>query len=83
MTTLVKADDKGRVSIRGAEEGQQYLVTRENGGWWVMPARPIKTPKRKRRWTGSNKSLAEHLNELANEGLTIEPIKNKVGPCRF
>ena len=31
-TTLVKADDKGRVSIRGARKGAKYLVTAENGG---------------------------------------------------
>jgi len=37
-TTLVKADDKGRVSIRGTRKGAKYLVTAENGGWWVMPA---------------------------------------------
>ena len=46
QTTLVKADDKGRVSIRGTRKGRQYLVTAENGGWWVMPAPKVKTPAR-------------------------------------
>jgi hypothetical protein len=46
QTTLVKADDEGRVSIRGIRKGCQYLVTAENGGWWVMPAPRIKTPAR-------------------------------------
>ena len=45
-TTLVKADDKGRVPIRGAVKGQKYLVTAENGGWWIMPAPKIKPPAR-------------------------------------
>jgi len=38
MTTLVKADSRGRVPIRGTKSRQQYLVTAEKGGWWVMPA---------------------------------------------
>ena len=45
-TTLVKADDKGRVSIRGARKGSKYLVTAENGGWWIMPAPKITVPER-------------------------------------
>ena len=42
--TLVRADAKGRVSIRGTEKGRQYLVTAEKGGWWVTPAPKVKTP---------------------------------------
>ena len=45
-TTLVKADDKGRVSIRGARKGAKYLVTPENGGWWIMPAPKITVPEK-------------------------------------
>ena len=43
-TTLVKADAKGRVSIRGARKGAKYLVTAESGGWWIMPAPKITVP---------------------------------------
>ena len=46
QTTLVKADDKGRVSILGTKKGRQYLVTAEKGGWWVMPAPTVRTPAR-------------------------------------
>ena len=46
QTTLVKADDKNRVSIRGTRKGRQYLVTARHGGWWVMPAPKVKTPAR-------------------------------------
>jgi hypothetical protein len=46
MTTLVKADSRGRVPIRGTKNRQQYLVTAENGGWWVMPAPKVRTPPR-------------------------------------
>jgi hypothetical protein len=46
QTTLVKADDKGRVSIRGTKKGHQYLVIAEKGGWWVMPAPKVKVPTR-------------------------------------
>jgi hypothetical protein len=45
-TTLVKADEKGRVSIRGTRKEAKYLVTAENGGWWVMPAPKIRVPKK-------------------------------------
>jgi len=45
-TTLVKADDKGRVSIRGTRKGVKYLVTAENGGWWVMTAPKVIPPKK-------------------------------------
>ena len=38
-TTLVKADDKGRVPIRGARKGAKYLVTAESGGWWIWELR--------------------------------------------
>ena len=45
-TTLVKADDKGRVSIRGVRKGAKYLVTAESGGWWIMPAPKFTVPKK-------------------------------------
>ena len=45
-TTLVKADDKGRVSIRGTRKGAKYLVTAENGGWWIMPMPKIIVPEK-------------------------------------
>ena len=45
-SALVKADDKGRFCIRGTRKGAKYLVTAENGGWWVMPAPEITVPER-------------------------------------
>jgi len=45
-TTLVKADDKGRVCIRGTRKGATYLVTAKSGGWWVMPAPKITVPEK-------------------------------------
>ncbi len=44
-TSLVKADDKGRVSIRGIRKGAKYLVTAAKGVWWVIPAPEIKVPR--------------------------------------
>ena len=41
MTSAV-ADKKSRLTIRGTKSGQRYLVTKQNGGWFV-------TPERKRR----------------------------------
>jgi hypothetical protein len=46
MTTLVKADSRGRVPIRGTKSRRQYLVTAENGGWWVRPAPKFDAPKK-------------------------------------
>ena len=46
MTTLVKADSRGRVPIRGTKSRRQYLVTAKNGGWWVRPAPKFSTPKK-------------------------------------
>ncbi|MCP5524577.1 MAG: hypothetical protein H7A46_23865 [Verrucomicrobiales bacterium] len=42
--TLVKADEKGRILIRGTRKGQQYMVTADQGGWWVMPAPKVSPP---------------------------------------
>ena len=86
MPTLVKADEKGRISIRGTEKGRQYLVIAENGGWWVVPAPKVQAPKKKSKWEGSQKDLSEHLQALADLGFSFEASdvsKKKVGPCRF
>jgi hypothetical protein len=86
MTTLVKADDKGRIPIRGTEEGRQYLVIKEGRGWWVMPAPDVRPPRKRREWAGPKKDLSEHLQEMADLGFAFEPSeigKQGVGPCRF
>ena len=86
MSAIVKADDKSRIPIRGTEAGRQYIVTAQNGGWWVAPAPEIRPRKRRRQWAGSKKSLSEHLQALAKSGLRIEPAENAkeaVGPCPF
>lgn len=86
MTTIVKADAKGRLSIRGTEKGHEYLIKSENGGWWVMPAPKIQPPKKLREWAGPKKDLSEHLAEMGKLGLRIEPSeqsKELVGPCQF
>ena len=44
QVTLVKADEKGRVCLRGTKKGGQYLVTTDRGGWWVVPAPQVPTP---------------------------------------
>jgi hypothetical protein len=44
MMTLVKADNRGRVPIRGTKRSQQYLVAAAKGGWWVMPAPKTAVP---------------------------------------
>jgi len=86
MTTLVRADEKGRICIRGSRKGHEYLVRAEKKGWWVMPVAAIAPPRKRRKWAGSKRDLAEHLRALAEGGLRIEPADNgkkSVGPCRF
>ncbi len=87
MTTLVVADDKGRICIRGTEPGRKYLVTRAGAGWWVTPNPEVPPPTRNRReWAGSKRSLAEHLRGLGDAGLRIEQsqsAKQPAPPCRF
>ncbi len=44
--SLVTADEKGRLCIRGTKKGHQYLVSAARGGWWVMPAPQVRMPGR-------------------------------------
>jgi hypothetical protein len=90
MTTLVTADDKGRLCIRGTKQGQKYLVKHEGDGWWVTPIPELHPPRpasrNRREWAGSKRSLAEHLQALADAGLRIDRAENAtqpVPPCRF
>ena len=86
MTTVVKADDKHRIVIRGTQKRRQYLVTAEGDGWRVMPAREVPSRQKRRQWRGSKISLAQHLRALAVNGLRVERAENSteaVGPCRF
>jgi hypothetical protein len=88
MTTLVIADDKGRVSLRGAKHGQKYLVTRSQDEWRITPYRPERpvAPRNKKEWAGSSRSLADHLAALGDAGLELEQTENArqpVRPCRF
>jgi hypothetical protein len=86
VTTLVKADDKGRILIRGTERGRQYLISSQNGGWWVMPAPAIRPPSRRRAWTGPRKDLSAYFQEMANLGFAFEASETssqKAEPCRF
>ncbi len=87
MTTLVRADEKGRICIRGTRKGEEYLVKAEKDGWCVVPVQSIQTPKKQsREWAGSKVSLVEHLTRLADNGLRLERsdiAKQKVPKCRF
>lgn len=86
MTTIVRADAKGRLCIRGTEQGAEYLVRAEKQGWWVTPVGETPRRRERRKWAGARVSLAEHLVALAQGGLTLEQSANAqeaVGPCRF
>jgi hypothetical protein len=84
MTTVTKADSRGRVVLRGAQDGHRYLVMRTAEGWFVQPEPTPVAARRKREWAGPRLDLGEHLEALAAEGLTLEPqMGRKIGPCRF
>jgi hypothetical protein len=44
MTTTVKADSRSRITLRGAKDGQQYVVSELAGGWIVRPSRRQRHP---------------------------------------
>ena len=82
MTMIAKAD-KSRLTIRGVQDGREYLVKKEGAGWWVEPA-PDTKPCRKREILAATCDLSEHLNALADQGFSFEPTtKETVPPCRF
>lgn len=87
MTTLVRADEKGRICIRGTRKGKEYLVKSEKDGWWVIPVPGFRAPSRRNlEWAGSKISLVDHLTQLAAHGLSFERSKiarQKVPKCRF
>jgi hypothetical protein len=86
MTTLVRADEKGRLCIRGTKKGQEYLVRAEKEGWWITPVEAVQRPQQTRQWIGSEKTLIEHLQGLAASGLRVgqsSDATRKVRKCRF
>ena len=63
-------------------DGARYLVREEAKGWWVEPA-PHRQA-RVRKVTAAKKDLSAHLDALADEGFTFEPLsKESVSKCRF
>jgi hypothetical protein len=89
MTTLVTADAKGRLPIRGSQPGRKYLVSQQGSEWRVTTYQPETYPSRNRKqWNGpkSKKTLAQRLKALGDAGLELEvseSAKQPVPPCRF
>lgn len=89
MTTLVTADKKGRLPIRGSSPGQRYLVTQIGGEWRVTAWTDENVPSRNRReWSGAKgqKGLFSRLKTMAEAGLRLEKseaAQKPVPPCRF
>jgi hypothetical protein len=90
--TLVTADDKSRLCIRGTKTGRKYLVKEADGGWWVTPepepAVPTPASRNRREWAGSKsrRDLFDAIGEMGKLGLRIEESeegKKPVPPCRL
>jgi len=80
--TMICIADKNRLTVRGVQNGQRYLVKKEGDGWWIEPAPQAR--RRVRQVAQATRDLTEHLDALAAEGFTFEPVKKEnVTPCRF
>ena len=80
--TMICIADKNRLTVRGVQNGQRYLVKKEGAGWWIEPAPQAR--RRVRQVAQATRDLTEHLDSLAAEGFTFEPVrKENVPPCRF
>lgn len=83
MTTLVTADAKGRIPIRGSKPGQKYLVSQTSGEWRVTPFAKEKYPSRNRKeWTPpkGKGTLSDHLRAMGALGLRLEVSDNAKAP---
>jgi hypothetical protein len=89
VTTLVTADEKGRIPIRGTAPGRKYLVIQAGEEWRVTPYTGESPRKRNRREWARPKdkdTLFTRLREMADAGLRIqrsEASQKSVPPCRF
>ena len=80
--TMICMADKNRLPVRGVQNGKRDLVKKEGGGWWIEPAPQAR--RRVRQVAQATRDLTEHLDALAAEGFTFEPVKKEnVPPCRF
>lgn len=89
MTTLVTADEKGRVPIRGSRPGRKYVVTRAGSEWRISEYVSKSCATRNRReWAGSKQktSVWSILRSMGDAGLKLERSKEaqqRVPLCRF
>src|SRR5436190_7225636 len=80
MTTLVTADDKGRISIRGSQPGRKYVVSQIGTEWRVTPyAAEGRASRNRREWSGGKgkKSLLNQIKTMGGLGLGIEKSELK------
>lgn len=85
MTTLVTADEKGRIPIRGSKPGQKYLVSRNGGEWRVTAYTAKKFAHRNRKeWTPAKgrPDLFDVLKSMGELGLQLERSENAKAPVR-
>lgn len=88
MTTLVTADEKGRIPIRGSKPGQKYLVSAVGSEWMVKPYSKgvVSRNRRFRNPPKGKKDLFVILREMGDLGLELERSENAkapVPPCPF
>jgi len=86
--SIVTADAKSRVTIRGALQGERFRLEKDESGFHLAPVLDSAAPRRRnpsrRNLPAPRKGLIEYFQEMRDEGFVLEPINHPpVGPCRF
>lgn len=86
--SIVTADAKSRVTIRGTRPGERFRLEKDESGFHLAPVLDTAAPRRRnpsrRNLPAPKKGLTDYLKEMRDEGLVLEPLDHPpVGPCRF
>jgi hypothetical protein len=86
--SIVTADAKSRVTIRGVQQGDRFRLEKDASGFHLAPVLDTTEPRRRnpsrRNLPAPKRGLVQYLQEMRNEGLVLEPVKHPpAGPCRF
>jgi hypothetical protein len=86
--SIVTADAKSRVTIRGARQGERFRLEKDESGFHLAPVLDTAAPRRRnpsrRNLPAPKKGLTDYLKEMRDEGLVLEPLDHPpAGPCRF
>jgi len=86
--SIVTADAKSRVVVRGARKGQKFRVEQDGDAYRLEPLPEGGAVRRRNPVRGElpypKKDLTEHLDQMREAGLDWKPRKiDPPGKCRF